>query len=95
MSKKTKIDITSFSLHINSRSNKSHDVKFILTISKNPEHPLQKHFENYICYVIDEIDVRYPGICPQFILPNYEVKIKSICKNKFWINFLFTDSFFP
>ena len=33
---------TSFSLHINSKSNKSGDVKFITAISENPEPLLQK-----------------------------------------------------
>ena len=30
-------DTTSFNLHVNSKSNKSFDVKFIIAISKNPE----------------------------------------------------------
>ena len=33
------------------------DVKFIIATSKNPEPPLQIHFRNNICYVIDETDV--------------------------------------
>ena len=83
MREKTKIDTTSFSLHINSKSNKSRDVKFIIAISKNPEHPLQKHFRNNICYVIDETDVQYPGIRVPNVHSNYnqfllKIELKTV-----------------
>ena len=32
-------DTTSFSLHVNSKSNKSYEVKFVIAISKIPEPP--------------------------------------------------------
>ena len=35
-------DKTSFSLHVDGKLNKSHEVKFMIAFSKNPELPLQK-----------------------------------------------------
>ena len=74
MSEKTKID-TSFSLPIY--------CNIIIAISKNPEHPLQKHFRNNICYVIDETDVQYPGIRVPNVHSNYnqfllKIELKTV-----------------